>query len=421
MPTQPIGPLRILYIDDDLDSQRLVRRLLEAEGYAVTVAEDGLTALDLARQVRPALVLTDINISGMTGHEVATRLKEMPETRHAPVIALTAATLATDRDRALVAGCDGYITKPIDVDTLPQQIARFLAGAREKVADDVKVQRLEEYRNSLVGRLQTTVAELQKANAELRRMDKIKRDVVIVAGHELRTPTTLIYGYTHLLKMELQRLGVDDAEIGEVVDRITAATRRLNEVADTVINISLIDSEQIELTLKPVNVGALLYAIAQELQPVIRQRALTLTMNDLAALPPLPADEKYLRRALTNLIDNAIKYTPDGGTVSVEGRHEHEALHIVVADTGAGLHPDEQARIFDKFYVLEDTVFRSTGHGAFQGGGLGLGLAVTYGIVKAHGGRVWVESEGPDALQLPGSRFHVLLPLAARSTAAAAD
>lgn len=411
MPTQPLGPIKILYIEGDPDSRRLVQRLLEAEGFQVHVAEDGLSGLELARQVKPALILTDLNISGMTGHEVATRLKEMPETRHAPVIALTAATLATDRDRALVAGCDGYITKPIDVDALPRIIHKFLAGAREKVADDVKVQRLEEYRNELVARLEKTVAELQKANTELRRMDKIKKDFAILAGHELRTPTTLIYGYTSLLKMEMQQRGSADDHLNNVIDHITTATRRLNEVVDAVINISLIDSEQLELVLKPVDLTAMLQSIVQELQPIVQRRDLKLEVGDLTALPPLSADLNYLRRALTNLLDNAIKYTPDGGTISFEARPETEAIHLVVADTGIGIDRTEQERIFDKFHVLEDTQFHSTSRNNFLGGGFGLGLAVAYGIIRAHGGRIWVESEGLDAARLPGSRFHILLPL----------
>jgi signal transduction histidine kinase len=411
MPTQPLGPIKILYIEDDPDSRRLVQRLLESEGFQVHVAEDGLSGLELARQVKPALILTDLNIGGMTGQEVATRLKEMPETRHAPVIALTAATLATDRDRALVAGCDGYITKPIDVDALPHIIHKFLAGAREKVADDVKVQRLEEYRNELVARLEKTVAELQKANAELRRMDKIKKDFVVLAGHELRTPTTLIYGYANLLKMEMQRRGDGDDQLTNVIDHITTATRRLNEVVDAVINISLIDSEQMELVFKPVDLPALLRSIAQELQPIVERRNLTLEIGDLSTLPPLSADLNYLRRAITNLLDNAIKYTPDGGTIRFEARPDTEAIHLVVADTGIGIDRAEQERIFDKFYVLEDTQFHSTSRSNFLGGGFGLGLAVAYGIIRAHGGRIWVESEGQDAVRLPGSRFHVLLPL----------
>jgi len=126
MPTQPLGPLKILYIEDDPNSRRLVERLLLAEGYDVYVADDGLAGLELARQIRPALVLTDVNMGTMTGHEVATRLKEMPETRHAPVIAITANTMQTDREIALVAGCDGYITKPIAMDDFLKTVAGYL-------------------------------------------------------------------------------------------------------------------------------------------------------------------------------------------------------------------------------------------------------------------------------------------------------
>ncbi len=252
MPTQPLGPLKILYIEDDSNSRRLVQRILQAEGYEVYVAEDGLAGLELARQIHPALVLTDVNMGGMTGHEVATRLKEMPETKHAPVIAMTANTLQTDREIALVAGCDGYITKPIDIDALAGQIEQFLAGAREHVDAGVKVQRLEEYRNTLGVRLETTVAELQHANAELRRMDKMKKDFVVITSHELRTPATLIYGYIKLLKME-----TDQLQMGEhfemIVEKILTATQRMNDAVDAVINVSLIDSEQLELTAKPVD------------------------------------------------------------------------------------------------------------------------------------------------------------------------
>ncbi len=388
MPTQPLGPIKILYIEDDPSSRRLVQRLLEAEGFQVSVAEDGLSGLEMARQVRPALILTDLNIGGMTGQEVATRLKEMSETRHAPVIALTAATLATDRERALVAGCDGYITKPIDVDALPQMIHKFLAGAREKVADDVKVKRLEEYRNELGVRLETTVAELQRANAELRRMDKIKKDFVILAGHELRTPTTLIYGYTSLLKMEMQQRGGADEQLTNVVDHITSATRRLNEVVEAVINISLIDSEQLELVFKPVDLASMTQSIVADLQPVIKQRALQLVVGDLSSVPTLSGDPNYLRRAIVNLLDNAIKYTPDGGTIKLEAKPETAAIHLIVTDTGIGIDRAEQDRIFDKFYVLEDTQFHSTNRNNFLGGGFGLGLAVAHCIIRAHGGRI---------------------------------
>ncbi len=410
MPTQPLGPLKILYIEDDSNSRRLVQRILQAEGYEVHVAEDGLAGLELARQIRPALVLTDVNMGGMTGHEVATRLKEMPETKHAPVIAMTANTLQTDREIALVAGCDGYITKPIDIDALPGQIEQFLAGAREHVDAGVKVQRLEEYRNTLVSRLEATVADLQRANTELRRMDKMKKDFVVITSHELRTPATLIYGYIKLLKME-----TDQLQLGEhfdmIVGKILTATQRMNDAVDAVINVSLIDSEQLELTPKPVDLGEVVQSIVQQMQPVVMQRNQKLIMSDMSALPPVPGDANYLRKALSNLVDNAIKYTPDSGAISIEAAAEFDTMHIIVSDTGIGINRADQERIFDKFYVLEDSTYHSSGATSFMGGGMGLGLTVTYGIVRAHGGRIWVESEGQDVERLPGSRFHIMLPM----------
>jgi len=410
MPTQPLGPLKILYIEDDSNSRRLVQRILQAEGYEVYVAEDGLAGLELARQIRPALVLTDVNMGGMTGHEVATRLKEMPETKHAPVIAMTANTLQNDREIALVAGCDGYITKPIDIDALPSQIELFLAGAREHVDAGVKVQRLEEYRNTLVSRLEATVADLQQANNELRRMDKMKKDFVVITSHELRTPATLIYGYIKLLKMETDQLNMGE-HFEMIVEKILTATQRMNDAVDAVINVSLIDSEQLELTAKPVDLQEVVQSIVQQMQPVVVQRSQKLIMSDMSTLPPLPGDANYLRKALSNLMDNAVKYTPDGGTISIEATVEFDTMHIIVSDTGIGINRADQERIFDKFYVLEDSTYHSSGSSSFMGGGMGLGLTVTHGIIRAHGGRIWVDSEGQDMERLPGSRFHIMLPM----------
>jgi signal transduction histidine kinase len=412
MPTQPLGPLKILYIEDDSNSRRLVQRILQAEGYEVFVAEDGLAGLELARQIRPALVLTDVNMGGMTGHEVATRLKEMQETKHTPVIAMTANTLQTDREIALVAGCDGYITKPIDIDALPGQIEQFLAGAREQVDAGVKVQRLEEYRNTLGARLEATVADLQHANNELRRMDKMKKDFVVITSHELRTPATLIYGYIKLLKMETDQLNMGE-HVDMIVEKILTATQRMNDAVDAIINVSLIDSEQLELTAKPVDLQEVVQSIVQQMQPVALQRGQKLYMSDMSALPPVPGDANYLRKALSNLVDNAVKYTPDGGTISIEATAEFDTMHLIVSDTGIGINRADQERIFDKFYVLEDSAYHSTSHSTFMGGGMGLGLTVTHGIIRAHGGRIWVDSEGQDMERLPGSRFHIMLPMTA--------
>jgi len=116
----------ILYIEDNVDNRTLVRRVLQIEGYRVMEADSGFKAFEILRSEIPDLVLMDINLPDMDGYEITTRLKQMPSLARVPVIAMTANVMKGDREKTLAAGCDGYISKPIDIDTLPGQIARFL-------------------------------------------------------------------------------------------------------------------------------------------------------------------------------------------------------------------------------------------------------------------------------------------------------
>ncbi len=116
----------ILYIEDNIDNRTLVRRVLQIEGYRVMEAESGFKAFEILRSEIPDLVLMDINLPDMDGYEITTRLKQMPSLARVPVIAMTANVMKGDREKTLAAGCDGYLSKPIDIDTLPGQIARFL-------------------------------------------------------------------------------------------------------------------------------------------------------------------------------------------------------------------------------------------------------------------------------------------------------
>jgi two-component system cell cycle response regulator DivK len=120
----PIG--RILYVEDNLENRILIKRVLEAEGYIVEEAADGLTSIDMAVTNPPDLILMDINLPDIDGYEATTRLRKTAKTAHVPIVALTANVMQGDRERSLQAGCDGYIPKPIDVDHLPAQIASYL-------------------------------------------------------------------------------------------------------------------------------------------------------------------------------------------------------------------------------------------------------------------------------------------------------
>src|SRR5919206_290006 len=127
---------KILYIEDNRENRMLVRAVLEAEGYRVVDAEDGLSGIEAAIREEPALILLHVNLPAIDGYEVVAVIKSFPAFATTPVIAVTAYAMEGDRQRTLVAGCDGYIQKPIDVDAFPRQVEEFLHGKREWIEDD---------------------------------------------------------------------------------------------------------------------------------------------------------------------------------------------------------------------------------------------------------------------------------------------
>jgi len=121
-----MGSENIFYIEDNVDNRRLIRRLLNSEGYEVTEAGNATEALEVLKSLRPDLILMDINMPDMDGYTLTSQIRTMPGFQSIPIVALTANVMRGDRERSLEAGCDGYIQKPIDVDLLPQQIERYL-------------------------------------------------------------------------------------------------------------------------------------------------------------------------------------------------------------------------------------------------------------------------------------------------------
>jgi signal transduction histidine kinase len=378
----------ILYIEDDPVNRLLVHRVLATEGYQMLEAEDGLSGIEMARRQRPDLILMDINIPNMDGYAVTTRLKSLPETRDIPIIALTANVMEGDRSRSLAAGCDGYIPKPVDVDALPQQVATYLKGKHEDVEAKTKIEMLEEHTRRLVSNLEQTITDLRDANEKLRQMEKAKADFIILASHELRTPLTVVYGYTRLLLSPAMQERIP-TEVNMMLNKVAEASDKLSNVVDAIVNVAVIDANQLDLVFENVDVGEVAAAVVEQFK----------------------GDRNYLRRAIANVVSNAIKFTPDGGLIEVWIENTGQALDLVVRDTGIGIDRSQQEHIFDKFYVLENTALHSTSDTGFKGGGLGLGLSVVRGIIEAHGGKVFVESKGHDEVNLPGSKFHLVLPL----------
>ncbi|MGD2145821.1 MAG: hybrid sensor histidine kinase/response regulator [Anaerolineae bacterium] len=410
---------RILYVEHDVTSRVLVRRILNSEGYDVEFVDDGMSALRAARQIRPNLILVDINVGGLDGYEVATRIRSLEDLEHVPIVAVTSSVLHGDRERALISGCDGYIPKPIDVDRFPEQIRSYLGGLREEIdSAEEKAEHLEAYTQRLVKRLEEKVRELEQAHEELQRIEEMKSDFIMLASHELRTPLTSVYGYVQMLLRHPEIPGSSDEGSSaegsprHLLEAIADACKRLHVVFDEIRNVSLIDADRLDVAREAVTLGPMLHAVVDNLEGFGPSRSLAFEYVGLSDLPVIQGDAKRLRQALWNIISNAMKYTPDGGQIRIAGQSIDNTVRLTVEDSGVGIPKEEQERIFDRLRVLEDKTLHRSSKTGFKGAGLGIGLTVAKGIIEAHGGEIWVESEGYDEERLPGSTFHILFPVA---------
>jgi two-component system phosphate regulon sensor histidine kinase PhoR len=239
---------------------------------------------------------------------------------------------------------------------------------------------------------------------ELRRLEKIRKDFVANVSHELRTPLTSIKGYVEAL---LDGAKDDPAASMKFLDIILNQSNRLNLIIEDLLELSKIESGRVSLPKESLELHAVVDRTLSIIKPIAdKNRHQLITAID-PSLPPLVGDEDRLVQVLTNLIDNAIKYTPAGGTITIGATLASvantecptKAIDLSIADTGIGIPEQDRPRVFERFYRVDKARSRELG-------GTGLGLAIVKHIVEGHGGQVWVEANRPQ-----GSRFVVRLPI----------
>jgi signal transduction histidine kinase len=239
-------------------------------------------------------------------------------------------------------------------------------------------------------------------------------------------------GYSELLLTDMKEQLTEST--GEMIQNISAAAVRLDNIIKDMIDVSMIDQKQVELKLGPVDINALVESAVKELRFFLALRKQEIETHLDRTLPMIRGDQTRLMQLLSNILGNAVKFTPDGGSIQVTtalnrsdrissqpgfdgssavytGRNQHQFIEIVISDTGIGIDKDDQRRIFDKFYEAGNIEEHSSGKVAFKARGAGLGLSIAKGVIDMHGGQIWVESPGYDPQTCPGSSFIVLLPI----------
>jgi len=255
---------------------------------------------------------------------------------------------------------------------------------------------------------QATEAQLRQMRARLERLDQSKSKFVSVAAHELRTPLTLIEGYARLMMNEVEAEQFHRLEM--FLQGLEGGVKRLEEIVEAIVDISLIDNDMLALSYQPLWLGTLIQQLQVELAEVLAERRLTLNTVNVVDMGFTYADSERARQMLLNLLENAIKFTPDEGAITVSVQALPGFFEIAVADTGIGIAAENLEHIFDKFTAVGNVALHTSSKTKFKGGGPGLGLSIARGIAHAHGGTIWVESPGYDEQALPGSVFHVMLP-----------
>ncbi|MCB9006859.1 MAG: GAF domain-containing protein [Ardenticatenaceae bacterium] len=258
--------------------------------------------------------------------------------------------------------------------------------------------------------------DLVEQNEKLEIMDRVKSDFITIASHELRTPLTQVKGYADILSAMNEEDALTREQTREIVGHINRATLQLERLITAMLDASQLDVDGMQLTFVKTQLDTVLRLAVEPLIQAMRERRIHLEIEGVAELPPIYADFKRLVQSFNNLLGNAVKYTPDSGQIHVKatkvpGQYGEEFLEIVVEDTGIGIDPKFHSLIFEKFFRIGDPQLHSTGNTKFKGAGPGLGLPIAKGVIEAHGGRIWVESEAEDEELLPGSRFNIVLPI----------
>ncbi|HSJ32819.1 MAG TPA: hybrid sensor histidine kinase/response regulator [Longimicrobiales bacterium] len=397
---------RILVVDDSPTQLEATRSLLARNGYDVTTARSGEEGLDLARKGRYDLVLSDVVMPGMSGYEMCASIKqEIPD----PPALVLLTTLADPRDivRGVECGADNYITKPYEGEHLLARMTQVIENQQlrrdRQPGDAAQISFLGETYTitsdpaQVLGLLLSSFEELIRTNEELQKSKqraeaatRARDEVLATVSHDLKNPVGTIYtSATLLLDMPLP----PDAQQRQI-DIIRRTAQRMDRLIMDLLDVSSMEAGRFSVEQNPESMRSLVNEARELFAAVSAGQEVDLRTDIPDDDMMVQADRGRVLQVLSNLIGNALKFTPAGGSVTILARPENDQVRFTVSDTGSGIAQENLSRIFDRFWH------------AGKAGGSGLGLAIAQGIVQAHNGRIWVES-GP-----AGTSFHFTLPAA---------
>jgi signal transduction histidine kinase len=362
---------KILMVDDDKIIRAVTSRILIESGYEVEQAGSLEEARELVSLTDFTLIITDMNMPDSQGSNMIETLKKIrPQSE---VVVMTGFGTLDAAVECMRAGAVDFLLKPCSSKQLLETVRKVVAKK-----------------------------ELSRENTMLRVLNEMKDKFLSLVSHELRTPLTLIYGYLTILQRQSMTLSEDQISLLNI---ILKSTRQLINIVNNIQIITQAESGEMKLHLQPIPPRKMLADVLAEMKASTTQRKLSMQLEEGEELEPIMGDSIRLRQAIMELIQNAIRNTPDDGEIRVGARRQVECLVVWVRDNGIGIPVEEQGKIFETFYEVADVKQHTSSNSRFGGGGMGIGLSLVKGVVEAHRGKIRLESEPGK-----GSYFEITIP-----------
>ncbi len=417
----PKHPVNILLVDDEPKNLTVLESILNDPQYRLVRAESADQALLALVGEEFALLVLDIQMPGMNGFELAQMVKQRKKTAGVPIIFLTA---FYSEDHHILegygSGAVDYLHKPINPAVLRSKVAVFvelyrksreLEEANRALLAEINARRQtqEELRlltEELERRVTARTADLQSAQAALREADRLKDEFLATLAHELRNPLSPIRS-----AVQVMRLQADDREqVDWARDVIDRQSKQLSRLVDDLLDVSRITTGKLTVQLEAIDLQTVFARAVETSRPLLDERQIRLEVNYPERPVVLNADLTRMAQVLSNLLNNAAKFSMAGGTVLLTARHDAREVEIAVKDSGVGIPADALPHVFDMFSQGDKHLGRSLG-------GLGIGLTLVKRLVELHGGSVEARSGGSQ----PGSAFIIRLPLTGAPLPAVAE
>ncbi|GAB4332827.1 MAG: response regulator [Calditrichia bacterium] len=372
--------IKILVVEDEEFIRMMFCQSFENWGFQVEEAENGKEALEKIQEGDFNIVVTDLNMPIMDGMELLRKTKE--KWPYIEVIVITGFATIESAIEAMKIGAYDFILKPVNFEHVQFTINKCFKKIKSQAEN----------------------TELMEMNTRLRELNELKDKFIYITNHELRTPLTIIKGYIDILETMISD---NDEDTREVVDILKDTTEELNELVERIHLLGNIENSiQLRRKSEVIELKRLITKIYKELHPLFIKRKIELKIFVDKKPLLLEGDPRQIRIVLRELLQNALKFTPDGGKVVVRLEIKNQEIQYSVSDNGIGIPLDKQEIIFDPFYEIQNTINHRSSDSEFMGGGMGIGLSLVREIVNLHKGQIHLESEPGK-----GTLFTIKFPL----------